>query len=445
MIPQPTGTARRVTALVMAIVMTSFVIVAASGASVVGTRYLGSVPSGALNRPIVGMASTPSGTGYWLVASDGGIFTFGNAHFYGSTGARALNRPIVGMAATRTGRGYWLVASDGGIFTFGDARFYGSTGALALNRPIVGMAATHSGRGYWLVASDGGIFTFGDARFHGSTGSRRLNAPIVGMAATPSGRGYWLVASDGGIFTFGNAPYHGSAAGRSMFTPIAGMAPTPSGRGYWVASADGSTWAFGDATAFGTRLAAGASPVVAIAASPLSGYWVAARDGRVGTSTTASSANGPGAITSELLARMNIERAARHLAPLTSDPLLAGYADNWAHTLLATKQFNHQNLGAILDASGGRFEEVGENLFAGDGAADDAGSAHVGLMTSAEHRTNMLLPQGQLVGIGAACSGGVLMVVEDFAITSGAPLPPAGQGTPAELPIVASNIDGAHC
>ncbi len=34
------------------------------------------------------------------------------------------------MAATPDGRGYWLVASDGGIFTFGDAPFYGSAGGL---------------------------------------------------------------------------------------------------------------------------------------------------------------------------------------------------------------------------------------------------------------------------------------------------------------------------
>src|SRR5689334_12193963 len=46
-----------------------------------------------------------------------------------SDGALALNKPVVGMAATPDGRGYWLVASDGGIFTFGDAPFYGSTGA----------------------------------------------------------------------------------------------------------------------------------------------------------------------------------------------------------------------------------------------------------------------------------------------------------------------------
>ena len=92
------------------------------------------------------------------------------------------------------------MASDGGIFSYGDAGFYGSTGGLPLNKPIVGMAATPDGGGYWLVASDGGIFSYGDAGFYGSTGGLPLNKPIVGMAATPDGGGYWLVASDGGIF-----------------------------------------------------------------------------------------------------------------------------------------------------------------------------------------------------------------------------------------------------
>ncbi|MGH9006016.1 MAG: hypothetical protein ACRDYV_23060, partial [Acidimicrobiia bacterium] len=83
--------------------------------------------------------ATPSGSGYWLVASDGGIFAFGDAKFYGSTGDVKLNKPIVGMAKSRAGDGYWLVASDGGIFSFGDAKFYGSTGDVKLNQPIVGM------------------------------------------------------------------------------------------------------------------------------------------------------------------------------------------------------------------------------------------------------------------------------------------------------------------
>ena len=70
---------------------------------------------------------------------------------------------MVGMAVTPGGGGYWLVASDGGIFAYGDAQFYGSTGSLALNKPVIGMVPTHDGGGYWLIASDGGVFAFGDA------------------------------------------------------------------------------------------------------------------------------------------------------------------------------------------------------------------------------------------------------------------------------------------
>jgi hypothetical protein len=91
------------------------------------------------------------------------------------------------MASTSDGLGYWLVASDGGIFNYGDAAFYGSTGAITLNKPIVGMAPTFDGKGYWLDASDGGIFNYGDAAFDGSAGGMPLNQPIVGMAAHPEG------------------------------------------------------------------------------------------------------------------------------------------------------------------------------------------------------------------------------------------------------------------
>src|ERR1700741_3514889 len=101
-----------------------------------------------LNAPVVGMTATPDGNGYWLVASDGGIFSYGDAHFYGSMGGQHLKAPVVGMAATPDGNGYWLVASDGGIFSYGDAHFYGSTGGSSINRPVVGMAATPDGNGY---------------------------------------------------------------------------------------------------------------------------------------------------------------------------------------------------------------------------------------------------------------------------------------------------------
>ncbi|MGH9004612.1 MAG: hypothetical protein ACRDYV_15920, partial [Acidimicrobiia bacterium] len=142
-------------------------------------------------------------------------------------GAVRLNKPIVGMAATPTGAGYWLVASDGGVFSFGDAGFYGSTGAVRLNKPIVGMAATPTGAGYWLVASDGGVFSFGDAGFFGSAGGHRLSAPIVGLSPTPTGEGYWFVAADGGVFNFGDAVFAGSAGGRALAGPVTAMAAFP--------------------------------------------------------------------------------------------------------------------------------------------------------------------------------------------------------------------------
>ena len=158
--------------------------------------------------------------GYWEVASDGGIFSYGGAQFYGSTGSLHLNASIVGMAATPDDAGYWLLGSDGGIFAFGDAVFYGSTGSMHLNAPIVGMTPTPDGGGYWLVASDGGIFAFGDAAFYGSTGGIPLDKPIVGMASTIDGDGYWLVASDGGVFAFGDAAFFGSTGGLPLQKPI---------------------------------------------------------------------------------------------------------------------------------------------------------------------------------------------------------------------------------
>jgi hypothetical protein len=216
-------------------------------------NFFGSMGGVPLNRPVVGMAATPSTNGYWLVASDGGIFSFGDAPFFWSTGAIHLNQPVVGMAATPDGRGYWLVAADGGIFAFGDAPFYGSTGAIHLNKPVVGMAATPDGGGYWLVASDGGVFAFGDAPFHGSAGALALNSPVVGMAvAGPTSGGYWLVAADGGIFSYGTAAFYGSAGGIHLNQPVVGMSATPSGGGYWLVAADGGIFSYGNAPFFGS-------------------------------------------------------------------------------------------------------------------------------------------------------------------------------------------------
>jgi hypothetical protein len=214
--------------------------------------FHGSLAGTRLAKPVVGIASTRTGGGYWLVAADGGIFTFGDAAFDGSAGSVNLAQPIVGMAPDDVTGGYRFVASDGGVFDYA-APFYGSTGGIRLDRPVVGMAATPSNKGYWLVASDGGVFAFGDAGFHGSLGDVALSEPVVGMAATPTGQGYWMVASDGGVFAFGDAGFHGSLGGDNLARPIVGMAATPTGKGYWMVSEGGSVYVFGDAVSYGSQ------------------------------------------------------------------------------------------------------------------------------------------------------------------------------------------------
>ncbi|MGH9205863.1 MAG: hypothetical protein ACRD1G_04800, partial [Acidimicrobiales bacterium] len=190
----------------MALVVTLGGTASASGPPIIALR---------LTAPLVGMASSPSGNGYWISAGDGGVFAFGDAQFYGSMGGHPLNQPIVGIAAA-PGGGYWEVASDGGIFAF-NAPFYGSMGGHPLNKPIVSMTGDQLSGGYRMVASDGGIFSF-HSGFYGSMGGQPLAGAIIGAAAAGASDGYWMVGSDGGVFSYA-APFEGA---------IHNLAPPPS-------------------------------------------------------------------------------------------------------------------------------------------------------------------------------------------------------------------------
>ena len=225
-----------------------------------------------LNRK--GIARTPSGQGYWIVASDGGVFSFGDAAFYGALPGSVTVNNIVGIAAKPQGDGYWLVGSDGGIFSFGAAGFYGSMGGQPLNQPIVGMASTASGNGYWLVAKDGGIFAFGDAPFNGSWGGQGLT-DFVGMAATP-GNGYWLVRATGSIYSFGANYYGGGEAGSGVVSITA----TSDGGGYWQVRDNGAIFSYGNAGYAGGANEPG--NFVGVARGPSNGgYWLVKKDGAI--------------------------------------------------------------------------------------------------------------------------------------------------------------------
>src|ERR1700730_7701621 len=117
---------RRGVRLPFAILLTA--LLAGPAAAITASTSVAAAPEPASATPLGPSALLPPTGGYCLVASDGGLFAFGNARFFGSTGNLRLNQPVVGMAATPDGGGYWLVAADGGVFSFGDAPFHGSAG-----------------------------------------------------------------------------------------------------------------------------------------------------------------------------------------------------------------------------------------------------------------------------------------------------------------------------
>jgi hypothetical protein len=64
------------------------------------------------------MTPTPDGQGYWLVAQDGGVFSFGDAGFYGSLGGSGVD-DVIGMFPAADGHGYSVVEQDGKANAFG--------------------------------------------------------------------------------------------------------------------------------------------------------------------------------------------------------------------------------------------------------------------------------------------------------------------------------------
>ncbi len=201
---------------------------------------------------------------------------FGDAGYFGSPAGTHLAAPVVGMAATPTGHGYWLVGSDGGVFSYGKAAFHGSAADLHLKASVTGMAATPTGHGYWLVASNGGVFSYGAAKSYGSAADLHLAASVVGMAATPTGHGYWLVASNGQVLTYGAAKSYGSIASQPLESPVVAMAAALDGDGYWLLPSTPPT------------LGPGATgPAVLALQQRLSslGYWLGTPNGTFGDTT----------------------------------------------------------------------------------------------------------------------------------------------------------------
>ena len=75
----------------------------------------------------VGIAGTPGDQGYRTVTQSGAVTPEGNAT---ALNTPLTHAPVVAIESTPTGNGTWVVAADGGVFTYGTVGFHGSLGTI---------------------------------------------------------------------------------------------------------------------------------------------------------------------------------------------------------------------------------------------------------------------------------------------------------------------------
>ena len=203
--------------------------------------------------PVVGMAATPDGRGYWTVTGRGVVRALGIADPLGEPRPDQLDAPVVAITATPDGTGYWLLTSKGTVLRYGSAavlppaaKTFGDASAA------VGQAVTPTGKGYWLVHADGQVDAFGDAAQAPPPvpSPFAMDAPTVAIAASPDGLGYWTVTSDGVVQAFGTARTFPALPNQPTLGRVHALTSTPDGQGYWLLDTAGRVAAFGAAATF---------------------------------------------------------------------------------------------------------------------------------------------------------------------------------------------------
>ena len=161
-----------------------------------------------LNKPIVGMAASPDGKGYWLVASDGGIFDYGDAAYAGSTGGTPLREPIVGMALSRTsGPASKLVFSTQPGGASGGNAF--STQPAVTVEDAAGDPVTTDDSIVTIGLAPGSPTSGGPGLLSSciSTGEKSGVFTFAGCTIDQAGVGYKLIAADGQLADATSAPF----------------------------------------------------------------------------------------------------------------------------------------------------------------------------------------------------------------------------------------------
>lgn len=117
----------------------------------------------------------------------------------------------------------------------------------------------------------------------------------------------------------------------------------------------------------------------------------------------------------QILALTNADRQEQGLQPLQWNPALAAAAQAHAERMAREGTLSHQYAGEAplmqrAAEAGAHFEAIAENV----AMAPDPEAVEQAWMHSTPHRTNILDPKMNALGIGVAERGGYLYAVEDF-------------------------------
>jgi Cysteine-rich secretory protein family len=137
---------------------------------------------------------------------------------------------------------------------------------------------------------------------------------------------------------------------------------------------------------------------------------------------------------SELLTLTNQDRAAQGLGPLRWSPELAQAAQSHDERMVQRNDLQHQfpdepDVPTRAGQAGAHFRAVAENIALGPNAAD----IEKQWMHSTMHRTNILDPEMNIIGIALVHHRGEVWAVEDFAHAVEALGPPEIEGRVIEL------------
>jgi hypothetical protein len=140
----------------------------------------------------------------------------------------------------------------------------------------------------------------------------------------------------------------------------------------------------------------------------------------------------------DLLRMINRDRESRGLAPVRSSPVLAGVAQRHAQGMQRADRIYHNSwlFTPAAKRALGYPLLLGENV----GVEHSVEEVHRGFMDSAEHRSILLSPSFDRVGIGVVVSYRSYWVVEDYATWSAAV---ARRSTPPRSKDAASSRAGA--